>query len=135
MAKKDNSKQFREDLLHTVNTRGGQDVADAIGMPDDKDYETLVRIIQRYEKKFPGRLRHTITEARNEFKAGTYGSSLMSSEGQAVISRDSNMTYDFELPEDLYRAIEQVFPSMFVSKKHFRWFKKHFRQLTISAVK
>jgi hypothetical protein len=134
MADKDKAKQFRQDLLNTVNTRGKGDVADAIGMPDDQDYDTLVRIFRRYEKKFPGRLRHTLEEARQEFISGTYGTRLMT-DHKALVNKESNMTYELELPEELYRAIEQVFPSMFVSKKHFGWFKKKFAQLTIAAVK
>lgn len=128
---KDETKKFREDLLGAVHNRKG-DIADAIGMPDEKDYEVLLRIIQRYEKTHPGVLRHTVETARAEFKQGVYGKRLLW-EGEAVVSKKGNFTYDFELPEDLYHAIEQVFPSMFKSKKHFRWFKKNFVKLTIAG--
>lgn len=125
------NRKFREELLSAVDNRKG-DIADAIGMPDEKDYEVLLRIIQRYERTHPGVLAHTVNTAREEFRAGRYGKRLVF-DNKALVSKQGNITYDFELPEDLYRAIEQVFPSMFKSKKHFQWFKKNFHRLTIAG--
>lgn len=131
---KDNTKKFREELLGAVDNRNKGDIADVIGMPDEKDLETLTRIIRHYEKTHPGVLAHTVKTARDEFRAGTYGNRL-AFEGDAVVSKQMNAVYAFELPADLGHAIEQVFPSMFKSTKHLRWFRKNFPQLTISGKK
>lgn len=131
MPKKDETKNFREDLLSAVDNRKG-DIADAIGMPDQKDYEVLSRIIQQYNRTHPGVLAHTVKTARDEFEQGIY-SKRLTWEGDAVVGKQMNVTYAFELPVDLGRAIEEVFPSMFRSKKHLRWFRKNFPALTISG--
>lgn len=128
---KDPNSKFRGELLDSVAKRKG-DIADAIGMPDQKDYETLLRIIQRYNQTHSGVLQHTINEARREFQAGVYGKRLLW-DNNAITSKESNMIYAFELPVELYQAIEQVFPSMFKSKKHLTWFKKNFVKLTIAG--
>lgn len=129
---KDNSK-FREEILGAVQNRKG-DVADAIGMPDEQDLEVLTRIIQRYDKTHPGILNYTVNTARSEFKAGIYGDRLIR-DGEAVVARGVNATYVLELPVELGKAIEEVFPSMFRSKKHLQWFRNNFPGLTISGNK
>lgn len=129
---KDSSKEFREEVLNSVQNRGKGDVADAIGMPDEKDYETLLRIIQRYERTHPGELSFVVKTARDEFKAGIYGKRL-TWDGGAIISKEMNVHYRFELPVGLGRVIEEVFPSMFRSKKHLHWFIKNFPALTITG--
>lgn len=128
---KDNSRKFREEILSSVQNRKG-DVADAIGMPDDEDYRNLVRIIQRYNRTHPGVLDYTIKTARDEFQQGIYANRLVW-QGDAVVGKQNNIVYAFELPVELGRAIEEVFPSMFRSKKHLRWFRKNFPRLTISG--
>jgi type III secretion system FlhB-like substrate exporter len=114
-----------------VDNRKG-DVADAIGMPDEKDLETMMRIINRFKKTHPGILEHTVKNAREEFSQGKYNKNLVWKD-KTLVNEGSNMTYDFELPVELYQAIEQVFPSMFKSKKHYHWFKKNFYGLTIKG--
>jgi len=123
---------FKSELLGEVGNRGKSDVADAVGMPDDQDYETLVSILKQYEKRRPGFLAQHIAMARREFASGTYGSKLLF-KGEAEVNKASHMRLALDIPEDLGMAIEKVFPSMFKSKKHLRWLCKNFPGLTISG--
>jgi len=123
---------FKDELLREVDNKGKGDIADAIGLPDQQDYETLVKIFNQYEKKRPGFLKQHIATARSEFASGTYGGNL-AFKGEAVVNKDSHMRLALDIPEDLGMAIEKVFPSMFRSKKHLRWFCQKFPQLTISG--
>lgn len=116
--------------MDVVSNRKG-DVADTVGMPDEKDYQDLLRIIQRYEKRNPGKIAYTLKQARRDLELGRYSKSILW-KGDAVVNKDSNMIWAFELPADLHAKIEKKFPSMFRSKKHLRWFKKNFYKLTIS---
>lgn len=122
--------KFQGDILDEMSKRGKSDIADAIGMPDEKDYEVLLKIIQRFEATHPGLIKATLEQGRRDFELGIHGKNKAWT-GRATVSKDSNMVYHFELPADLYHAIEAVFPSIFRSKKHFAWFKKNFYKLTI----
>jgi len=124
---------WRRQLTDAVNNRKG-DVADAIGMPDEQDYEVLLKIIQRYDKTHPGFLSAARNAGRRDYEAGVHHKKrTFDKQSRAVISKDTNMTYAMELPADLVTAIERVFPSLFRSKKHFQWFKKNFSSLTITG--
>lgn len=122
---------FGSDLIRATHDTKG-DIADAIGMPDEKDYEVLLGIIQRFERKYPGLIKAAMEEGRRDFHDGIHRKNL-TWKNDTVVNKDSHMTYAFEIPATLYMAIEQVFPSMFKSKKHLRWFKKNFYKLTIRA--
>lgn len=123
---------FRKDLIEAVDNRGKGDVADAIGMPDEQDYEVLMKIINKFERNHPGLIQATLKAGRRDFETGIYRKNV-TWKGKALVNSGSNTTYVFELPADLVHAIEKVFPSMFRSKKHFRWFKKRFSRLTITG--
>jgi hypothetical protein len=123
---------FRSDLLGEVANRGKYDLADAIGMPDAQDYEVLLKIIQKFEAKHPGLIAEKLAAGRADYEAGIHRGKRTWT-GKATVNKSSNMVYVFELPDDLYYAIEAVFPSMFRSKKHFTWFKKNFYKLTITG--
>lgn len=114
-----------------VDNRKG-DIADAIGMPDEQDYEVLADIIRKYERRNPGLIQATLKAGRHDYEQGIHSSSKLW-KGDTIVNEDSNMRYVFELPEGLVQAIEAVFPSMFRSKKHFGWFKKQFPKLTIKG--
>lgn len=125
---------FRTELLGAVRDRGKGDIADAIGMPDDLDLEVLRKIVQKFEAKYPGHIRACLQAGRRDYELGVHRRKQIFT-GKALVSKESNMTYVFELPANLYFAIEKVFPSMFKSKKHFAWFKQQFHQLTIGGDK
>ena len=111
------SEQRRDQQLITaVDNRGKGDIADSIGMPDEKDYAVLHGIIQKFEAKYPGLLKATTEAGRRDSKG---------------FAKKNSLTYAFELPAPLYYQIEKVFPSMFRSKKHLRWFRRNFHKLTI----
>ncbi len=123
---------FQSDLVDAMNNRGKGDVADAVGMPDQQDYEVIVRIIKRYNQLRPGLLDKHMELVRAEFRSGRYGKNILW-KGHAEVNEASHMRYALELPEDLGRAIERFFPTMFHSKKHLRWFTKKFPELTVSG--
>jgi hypothetical protein len=123
---------FRSELLGELSSHRKGDVADAIGMPDQQDYETLLGIIAAYERKNPGYLAWHVSAARAAFIEGTYGKNI-AWKGQAEVNKDSRMRLALDIPEGLGQAIEKVFPSMFRSKKHLRWFCQKFPGLTISG--
>lgn len=122
---------FSQKIKAEVDSRKG-DVADAIGMPDQEDYETLLKIIQKFERKRPGLIHATLQQGRRDYESGAHRHTKLW-EGKTLVNKDSNMTYEMELPAELVDAIEAVFPSMFRSKKHFGWFKKNFYKLTIKG--
>lgn len=129
----DNNLDFQNKFLKTVVDEG-RDIADAVGMPDQTDYETLLKIIQKFERRHPGLINYCIQMGRRDYELGAHKKKqIFDRSGRAVISKDSNMAYVFELPGDLVSAIEKVFPTMFRSKKHFQWFKKNFNKLTITG--
>lgn len=121
---------FKTEFLNELGGKG--DIADAVGMPDQQDYETLTKIIAAYERKHPGDLAWHVSAARSAFQEGTYGRTLMW-KGQAEVNKDSHMRLALDIPEELGVAIEKIFPSMFRSKKHLRWFCQKFPGLTISG--
>lgn len=119
---------FSEELKNTVSNRSKGDIADAIGMPDEQDYQNLLTIIKTFERKNPGVLKYTVEESRKDFAAGRYGNAKHS-----LVNKDSGQRLALEIPEGLYFAIQEIFPSMFRSKKHLRWFTRKFPGLTISG--
>lgn len=123
---------FQNQLLNELNNRGKGDIANAIGMPDEQDYETLLKIIKRYERKHPGYLQYHVETIRKFFNEGKYGGNVRF-RGQAEVNKYSRMRHAVDLPMDLGMAIEKVFPSMFRSKKHLRWFCQKFPGLSVSG--
>lgn len=121
---------FKSDLITEVRNGGKGDIADAIGMPDQQDYEVLLKIIQKFEVRYPGLLKASLESGRRDYEAGVHRRKQIFT-GKTTVNESSNMVYVFELPAQLYLAIEKIFPSMFRSKKHFNWFKKNFYKLTI----
>lgn len=128
-----NNLDFQKQFLDATSEEG-RDIADAVGMPDNVDYEVLLKIIQKFERRHPGLINYCIQMGRRDYELGVHKKKqIFDKSGKAVISKDSNMHYVFELPGDLVSAIEKVFPTMFRSPKHFRWFKKNFSKLTITG--
>lgn len=125
--------QFEKEFKDALAKRGrGDDIADVVGMPDEKDYEVLMGIVRKYELKHPGYIDYAVQQGRHDYGLGVHSKKKMfDRQGRAVISKDSNMVYAFELPADLVAAIEKVFPSMFRSKRHFAWFRKNFQKLMV----
>lgn len=121
---------FRSDLLGAVGNKGKGDLADAVGMPDEQDYEVLLKIFQKFEARNPGLIKASLEAGRRDYEAGVHRRKQTFT-GKATVNKDSNMVYVFELPAGLYHAIEAVFPTMFKSKKHLGWLKKNFYKLTI----
>lgn len=122
---------FQKDLLSSVQTEKG-DIADAIGMPDEQDLQVLTRIVKRFEATHPGLIKASLQAGRRDYELGVHRGKKTWT-GKATISNKSNMVYAMELPAGLQMAIEKIFPTMFRSKRHFAWFKKHFQQLTIDG--
>lgn len=123
---------FQDELLTEVGSKGKGDIADAIGMPDQQDYEVLVQIIEKYRRTHPGMLEQHIAQVRSEFNSGRYGG-ILRTKGHAEVNKESHARFAIDIPADLGHAIERVFPSMFRSKKHLRWFTRKFPGLTVSG--
>lgn len=124
--------KFQNDLLEAIGKQGKGDIADAIGMPDQQDYEVLVRIIQTYNKRWPGFLDAHMKIVRQEFISGRYGTNFLRT-GQAEVNKASHGRFAVDIPANLGYAIEMIFPSMFKSKKHLRWFTRKFPELSVSG--
>lgn len=127
---------YNQDLAKNLLTsaREEADIADAIGMPTEEDYNILASIFSAYERRRPGEIRRHLNQGRRDYEAGIHHmKKVFSSTGEAVVSTDTNLVYEFELPADLVMVIERAFPTMFRSRKHFNWFKKNFKKLTISG--
>lgn len=123
---RDNS--FSKEFLTELKKGNKKSLGKAIGLPDAEDEAFLKRLIDRYERSNPGWLTFMRNEARRQFEAGSKGSVRNE---EALISKDSNMTYDFELPVTFYKLIEKFYPLMFRSPEQYHWFKKTFTALMI----
>lgn len=98
-----------------------KNVADIVGLPDEKDKENIIIIIKNFEKENPGALKHSIEEAREQLR----------SQGEdvakfGVVNKGAQGRWMFELPEGLINKIIEAYPLMFRDKKHFDWFKRNF---------
>jgi hypothetical protein len=131
---------FKSDLLGAVGSRGNGDIADAIGMPDQQDYEALLKIINKFQSErfwdednqcyvTGGYLtEYALKQARMHYQNGIHAHKKHS-----LVNEASGMRYGLELNGILMTRIERVFPSMFRSKKHLRWFTRKFPGLTVSG--
>lgn len=125
----DNS-EFAKEFLGEFNdpSKSRKSLGQAIGLPDKEDEEFLLRLIQRYEAQNPGWLAYMRNEARKQFEAGRHGS--IRNEG-AIVNKQTNMTYDFELPPTFYHLVEKHYPLMFRNVEHYHWFKRTFAALMV----
>lgn len=103
-----------------------QGVADIVGLPDEEDKKNILTIIKNYEKEHPGKLGHTIAEARGDFQNQGFDKAKF-----GVVNKAAQGRVVFELPQDLAGQIEEAYPFMFRDKKHFQWFVKNFKALMI----
>lgn len=109
-----------------------QDLADAVGMPDQTDKENIQKLILKYEKKHPGYILHARNAAREELADTKFATTTASrSKTGTSIAGGSNMRLQLELPEELYHAIEAYIPTIFRETKHYHWFLKNFPELLI----
>lgn len=99
-------------------------LADAVGLPDDEDKLNIMALIEKYNKKQPGKLAHTIASAKKEHEKAGHGDFI-------VTDTHSQTRQIFELPEDFVSELEKAYPLMFKDKKHFQWFVKNFKMLMI----
>lgn len=113
-----------DDLLSTANQLGGKKnlMSDVVGMPDNEDKANIQLIIDNYEKEFPGQIEDTITLARS-FAKGEFN----------TVDKNSNRRYILELPPMLVGRLEEYIPTIFKDKRHFAWFCKNFKKLTITG--
>lgn len=103
-------------------------MADVIGMPDEQDKLYIQRLILKYDKKYPGRILHTVQEARKDLENVTVPGKARD---LGIVDKGSNRRYVMELPEELGHWIEQAYPTMFREKKHLHWLLKNFPELRI----
>lgn len=105
-------------------------LAEMKGLPTQQDKERIQRILLRYEKKYPGRILHTVREAQSEHRAE--GNETAKAK-YGVVNQQAHGRVLFELPEDLGNQIIEVAPFVFKNKKHLAWFAKNFKELLIPA--
>lgn len=107
-----------------VDSMSRKDLADVVGMPDEKDRENIVAIIKKYDKHFKGEIEAVYRDAKKNATDHRYVSKFESKEGRKRLS--------ISLPTALMREIEEAYPAMFTSPKHFAWFERNFRGLVIN---
>lgn len=90
------------------------------GNPDEWDQKNLQRLIDTYEKAFPGRLKRMKEDERVEAALSNRTKDF------GVISKESDLRVAFWMPEDLQEVIERGYPSLWTNKKHIAWFLKRF---------
>lgn len=133
----DKQADFARDFRNAAKAAGHvKTLGDAIELPDQEDWNNIVRIINRYRKesiKIYGEdvLIKIISDAKKEHALAGNRYERYSSEYQ-LVNKDSNLRHIFELPPALVRMIESVYPVMFSSKKHFAWFARNFKELRIA---
>lgn len=95
-------------------------MSDVVGMPDDEDKKNIQKIIDDYERDNPGDIQELID----------YGKAHAKSDFN-LVGETSNRRYILELPPKLHAKLEEYIPTIFRDQKHFAWFCKNFKQLTI----
>lgn len=96
-----------------------KDIGDAVGMPDDADRDYIRKLIDDFERAHPGEIKLHRDGASEHLKQ------LRTD----VVGKKSGRRYAMELPEPLGLAMERYIPTLFRSKKHFRWLRKNFKEL------
>lgn len=127
---------FAKDFIAEAKKNGGfKSIGAAVGMPDNEDWDNIIKIIKVYRAESVKRfgfdiLADCINSARKE--AAQYGGKYENkAKGFNLVNKDSNMRYHFELPETFVHVIERAYPTMFTSREHYAWFCKHFKELMI----
>lgn len=112
----DNS-AFAKEFLGEWNdpTKSRKSLGSAIGLPDEEDKIFLTKLVKKWEKQ----ISFTTNGARQAFAEGKYGRT-----DDAMVNKDSTMTYDFELPPGFFKAVESHYPLMWRDINHYRWFKQ-----------
>jgi len=96
-----------------------RDIADAVGMPDDIDKRNIETIIRNFNRLYPGQVAAVINDAKKDVVV------------RKVKVNPEVGTKRMSLPIPLMRMIEESYPAMFTSKKHFDWFMKNFKGLDL----
>lgn len=98
-----------------------KDVGDAVGMPDETDRKQIQKIIDVFEKQYPGEIKLHRDGARahlDEIKAQ-----------HGVVGKKAARRYALEIPEPLFFQLEAYIPTLFRSAKHFQWLRRNFKEL------
>lgn len=119
------------DNLTGAKAKNYKELGDAIDLPDDVDKERIRRMILRYEKKNPGYILNCIQEARAQHQYSDTMGKTKKAVKYGEVNEGISGRLLFEIPEELYRDIEDAYPVMFKNKKHFRWFVANFKELMI----
>lgn len=118
---------FAKEFSRESAKRGSpKSLADAIGMPDAVDKEFIEKLLIRYDKKHPGVIKAVRDEARAQHQAQGGRIAEWSEVNKAAHGRVM-----LELPAELAHQLELHYPTMFINKKHFRWFIRNFKHLAV----
>lgn len=138
MPKNSKQSEFARDFSKEVSRTGSvKSLGDAIGLPDDGDWQNITNIIGVYRKESVKKygfdiLIDCIANARKEYHnfGGKYDTLAVQ---KNLVNKDSGMRYHFEFPESFVKTIELAYPLMFKDRKHYHWFCKKFAGLGITG--
>lgn len=136
MASKQND--YAKDLKTEAAKAGSfKSIGDVIELPDKEDWNNICRIINKFRKESVKKygkdiLVECIADARKEHLVAGNRYGRLTSEFM-LVNKGSDMRHIFEFPETFVKAITDVYPVMFTSKKHFAWFCNNFKELTLSG--
>lgn len=139
MPRKTAQTKFAQDFLKEVDKRGSMSgLADAIGLPDEGDWKNIMNIITVFRKESVKKygfdiLVDCIANARKDY-AQYGGKHDKIGKEYNLVNKDSSMRYHFEFPESFVKTVEIAYPFMFRNKKHYAWFCKNFKQLSITGI-
>jgi len=138
MGTKDDRQDYRESFWKEADKKGLKSMAGAVGMPDEGDWQNICQAIELFRKESVKKygfdqLVDCIANARNEHANNNGGKYSNVYDSTNIASKDSNLDYRFELPQELMFMIEKAYPTMFRDKAHFRWFSKKFATLSITG--
>lgn len=98
-----------------------KDIGDAVGMPDATDKANVRKIIDDYDKRHEGAIAATRRAHRKYVKTLD----------DAVVDKKSGRRYSMEIPEELHEKLEAYIPTLFRSRRHFKWLRKNFKELFV----
>jgi hypothetical protein len=117
---------FVKDVSKAADKAGNvKTLGSAIGLPDNGDKEIIRKFLVQYEKAHPGEIKFHRDAARARIVESGKSTEF------AIVDKDSNRRYMFELPVGVGQFLEKSYPLMFRDKQHFAWFCKNFQELMI----
>jgi hypothetical protein len=108
---------------------GNSKIVDSIGMPDDADKRNIQRLINKFEKAFPGLNDLSVASARWEYDNVVDRNAVGDFN---VKSKQLDMRHMVTMHPAFAKELEKSYPGIFRYEDHTVWFAKNFPQFRVA---